>query len=49
VAKAPRPRLGRGTSAALRLVDEVVASVDPAPDTVHREVRDRLAQAGWTG
>jgi histidine ammonia-lyase len=34
-----RPDLGTGTSAALRMVDEAIASADPRPDAVHSALR----------
>ena len=42
----PRPRLGRGTSMALDVVEKAVARADPTPDAVHRAVKRDLAAAG---
>ena len=42
----PRPRLGRGTSTALDVVEKAVARADPTPDAVHRAVKRDLAAAG---
>ena len=42
VAKDPRPRLGRGTSAALEMVEQAVTE-GSTPDTVHRAVKHHLA------
>lgn len=36
------PRLGAGTRAALRMVEQVIATADPRPDAVHRALRDRF-------
>ena len=41
LAMAPtRPVLGAGTGAALRTVEQAIATADPAPDAVHRALRD---------
>jgi histidine ammonia-lyase len=36
------PTLGAGTAAALRTVEEAIATADPYPDAVHRALRDRF-------
>ncbi len=41
LAAAPaRPVLGEGTGAALRTVEQAIATADPYPDAVHRALRD---------
>jgi histidine ammonia-lyase len=43
LASAPAaPTLGAGTAAALRTVEQAMASADPYPDAVHRALRDRF-------
>jgi histidine ammonia-lyase len=36
------PALGAGTAAALRTVEQAIASAEPYPDTVHRALRDHF-------
>jgi histidine ammonia-lyase len=36
------PVLGAGTGAALRMVEQAIATADPRPDAVHRALRDRF-------
>lgn len=36
------PALGAGTSAALRMVEQAIATADPRPDAVHRALRDHF-------
>ena len=40
---ADQPRMGEGTSHALKLISEAVAIADPFPADIHQAVRDRLA------
>jgi histidine ammonia-lyase len=37
-----KPRLGTGTGAALRMVEDAIAAADPVADAVHRALRDRF-------
>jgi histidine ammonia-lyase len=34
--------LGAGTGAALRMVEQAIATADPRPEAVHRALRDRF-------
>jgi histidine ammonia-lyase len=43
------PILGAGTSAALRTVEQAIATADPYPDAVHRALRDRFPDRPATG
>ncbi|HEV8274293.1 MAG TPA: aromatic amino acid lyase [Streptosporangiaceae bacterium] len=36
------PVLGAGTGAALRMVEQAIATADPRPEAVHRALRDRF-------
>ena len=46
---AARPVLGAGTGAALRTVEQAIATADPYPDAVHRALRDRFPARPATG
>jgi histidine ammonia-lyase len=43
------PVLGAGTGAALRMVEQAIATADPRPEAVHRALRGRFPAAPATG